>query len=134
MLLCFWGLLVTVCIGSMVCIAARTPFPLIDLKLAAIDRALGLETSTVVAAMGVHPHIANALGVIYALMIPFSLLALVVCVLEGKREPAQRLVIAFTVAAIVTTIVFAFFPAAGPWTIIIAAIPEQARFNRCSPC
>ncbi len=133
-LLCFWALLVTVCIGSLVWVAARTPYPLIDLKLAGIDHSLGLETSTAVRIMGVHPQIAKVLGVIYALMIPFSLAALVICVLEGKREPAQRLVIAFTIAAITTTVVFAFLPAAGPWTVYhYAAIPEQVLVQATLP-
>jgi membrane-associated phospholipid phosphatase len=134
MLLCFWGLLITVCVGSLVWVAARTPFPLIDLKLAGIDHGLGFETSSAVRMMGIHPELAKMLGIIYALMIPFSLLALVVCVLEGKREPAQRLVLAFMVAAITTTTVFAFFPAAGPWTVYhFAAIPEQSLVQTTLP-
>lgn len=134
MLLCFWGLLITVCVGSLVWVAARTPFPLIDLKLASIDHALGLETSTVVAWIGQHPHLAKALDFTYVSMIPFSFLALVVCVLEGKREPAERLVIAFAVAALATTAVFAFFPAAGPWTVYhYPAIAEQTLVQKMLP-
>ncbi len=134
MLLCFWGLLITVCIGSLVWVAARTPFPLIDLKLAGIDHALGFETSAAVAWAAHHALVAKVLDFIYVSMIPFSLLALVVCVLEGKREPAQRLVIAFTLAAITTTAVFAFLPAAGPWTVYhYAAIPEQALVQKMLP-
>ena len=125
-LLCFWALLVTVCIGSLVWIAARTPAPLVDASLAGIDHRLGLETSMAVYAMALHPHVAKLLAIVYPLMIPFSIVALVVPVFEGKREPAQKLVIAYTVAVLATVAIFAAFPAAGPWTVYhFAASPEQ---------
>lgn len=125
-LLCFWALLITVCIGSLVWIAARTPIPLVDLSLAHFDHTIGLETSTVVHLMGIHPRVAKVLAFIYALMIPFSLLALIYPVFMGKREPPQRLLIAYAIAALTTTAVFALFPAAGPWTVYpFSASPEQ---------
>lgn len=125
-LLCFWALLITVCIGSLVWIAARTPDALVDVSLANVDHRLGLETSMAVRAMSVHRGMARLLGAIYPLMIPFSILALVFPVFEGKREPAQRLVIAYTVAVLATVAIFAVYPAAGPWTIYhFAASSEQ---------
>ena len=125
-LLCFWGLLITVCIGSLVWIAARTPIPLVDLSLAHLDHVIGLETSQVVRVAGFHTRVARILATIYTLMIPFSLLALIFPVFEGKREPAQRLVIAYVVAALTTVALFALYPAAGPWTVYrFTASPEQ---------
>lgn len=116
-LLCFWALLITVCIGSLVWVAARTPIALLDLRLASFDHSIGLETNMAVQFVGFHPRVAKVLDVIYVLMIPFSLAALIVSVFEGKREPAQRLVIAYAVAALTTIAVFALYPAAGPWTV-----------------
>jgi membrane-associated phospholipid phosphatase len=116
-LLCFWALLITVCIGSLVWVAARTPAHLVDTSLAHFDHSIGLETSVAVQLAALHPLVEKLLAVIYVLMIPFSLLALVFPVFEHKREPAQRLLIAYAVAALTTTGVFALFPAAGPWTV-----------------
>lgn len=116
-LLCFWALLITVCIGSLVWVAARTPAHLVDTSLAHFDHGIGLETSLAVQLAGLHPQVEKVLAVIYVLMIPFSLLALILPVIEHKREPAQRLLIAYAVAALTTTAVFALFPAAGPWTV-----------------
>jgi membrane-associated phospholipid phosphatase len=125
-LLCFWALLITVCIGSLVWIAARTPMPLVDLSLAHIDHGIGLETSMAVRVASFHPGGERVLAAIYALMIPFSLLALIFPVFERKREPAQRLVIAYAVAALSTIVVFALYPAAGPWTVYgFTASPDQ---------
>ena len=125
-LLCFWSLLITVCIGSLVWIAARTPAPLMDASLAQLDHRMGLETSTAVHYMSVHTAVAKVLAAIYPLMIPFSILALAFPVFEGKREPAQRLVIAYTVAVLTTVGIFAMCPATGPWTIYhFAASSEQ---------
>jgi membrane-associated phospholipid phosphatase len=87
------------------------------LRLAHFDHCIGLETSMAVQFLGFHTRVAKLLDVIYVLMIPFSLAALVVSVFEGKREPAQRLVIAYAVAALTTIVVFALYPAAGPWTV-----------------
>jgi membrane-associated phospholipid phosphatase len=116
-LLCFWALLITVCIGSLVWAAARTPIALVDLRLAHFDHSIGLETDMAVQAALFHPRVAKILAAIYSWMIPFSLAALIISVFEGKREPAQRLVIAYAVAALTTIVVFALYPAAGPWTI-----------------
>jgi len=117
MLLFFGALLITVGVGALVWVVARTPAPLIDSHLAAIDRAMGLETRTVVRAVSFHPHLARALAVMYGWLIPFSLVALMLPVFLGLREPPQRLVIGYAAAALITTAVFALLPAAGPWTV-----------------
>ena len=125
-LLCFWALLITVCIGSLVWVAARTPIALVDLRLANFDHSIGLETNMAVQAAAFHPRVAKVLAAIYTLMIPFSLAALIISVFEGKREPAQRLVIAYAAAALTTIAGFALYPAAGPWTVYrFAPSPEQ---------
>ncbi len=125
-LLCFWALLITVCIGSLVWIAARTPDALVDASLANLDHRMGLETSMAVHSMSIHSRMAKLLAAIYPLMIPFSILALVFPVFEGKREAAQRLVIAYTVAVLTTVAIFAVYPAAGPWTVYrFAASSDQ---------
>jgi membrane-associated phospholipid phosphatase len=79
-----------------------------------------------VQAAAFHPRAAKVLAAIYALMIPFSLAALIFSVFEGKREPAQRPVIAYAVAALTTIALSALYPAAGPWTVYrFTPSPEQ---------
>jgi membrane-associated phospholipid phosphatase len=96
------------------------------LRLANFDHSIGLETNRAVQAAAFHPQVAKVLAAIYTLMIPFSLAALIISVFEGKREPAQRLVIAYAVAALATIAGFALYPAAGPWTVYrFTASPEQ---------
>jgi membrane-associated phospholipid phosphatase len=123
----FWAVLITVCIGSLVFIAARAPAPLADWQLARIDQAIGLQTSDIMRGVCLHPQLAAVLAAIYSWMIPFSLLALVLPVFQGLREPPQRLLIGYTVAALVTIAVFAVCPAVGPWTVYhFAASHAQA--------
>ena len=122
----FWALLITIGVSSLVWIAARTPAPLVDASLARIDHLIGLETSHVVRATSAHPRVAAVLAYVYSWMIPFSLAGLTLPVFQGLREPPQRLLIGYTVAALITTAVFAVCPAVGPWTVYsFAATPEQ---------
>ncbi len=123
--LLFWVILTTICLGSLTCIVARTPATLVDLRLARIDHAIGLETSVVVHVAGLHPRVEAVLAVIYSWMIPFALLALILPVFQGLREPPQRLLIGYTVAALITDAIYAVFPAVGPWTVYKFAATEE---------
>jgi membrane-associated phospholipid phosphatase len=97
--------------------AARTPATLVDVRLASIDHAIGLETNSIVHEASFYPRLEAALAVVYSWMIPFSLFALIVPVLQGVRESPQRLLIGYTVGALITIAVFAVLPAIGPWTV-----------------
>jgi membrane-associated phospholipid phosphatase len=123
--LLFWVILTTICLGSLTCIVARTPAALVDLRLASIDHAIGLETSAVVHVAALHPHVEAVLAVIYSWMIPFALLALIVPMFQGVREPPQRLLIGYIAAALITDAIYAVFPAVGPWTVYKFAATEQ---------
>jgi hypothetical protein len=123
----FWAVLISIFVSSLVWIAARTPVPLMDWRLAHIDNALGLETSFVVRWAILYPRLAAAMGAIYGWMIPFSLLALAFPVFRGQSQAPQRLVLGYTAAALITIAIFAVCPAVGPWSVYhFAATREQS--------
>jgi hypothetical protein len=116
-MLFFWALVIAVCISSLLYIAARSPAPLCDAALAGIDHRMGLEATFFVHAASLHPRVAGVLAVSYLGFLPLLMVALTLPVAEGLREPPQRLVISYTVAALITVVLFAMFPAVGPWTV-----------------
>jgi len=115
--LAMWGVLATRVLGLLIQIAARSPAPLVDGELARLDHAMHFEAVFVVTLMAQSRYLRLGLALCYALLILFVVAALLVPPLCGRRNAAERLVVAVIVAAIITAALFAIFPAIGPWVV-----------------
>lgn len=112
-----WSLLVIPAISFLIPAAARTPFPLVDASLERLDALMHFHTVAVVRTIGSHPPLQRVLTLSYAMLPLLIVGALVIPALCGKPNDSRRYVIAVLIAAIITGVLFAFFPAAGPWTV-----------------
>ena len=114
--LAIWAILYFQALAVTMQIAGRSPRPLVDAQLTALDRTM--HFSTLAFARGVEhwPALHIALAVIYALVGPMLIAAVLVPPVMGKGDASRRLVAGVVLAGIVTAIAFALWPAAGPWT------------------
>lgn len=114
--LAIWAILYFQALAVTVQIAGRSPRPLVDAQLTVMDRAM--HFSTLAFARGVEhwPVLHVGLAVIYALVGPMLIAAVLVPPVLGEADASRRCVAGVVVAAILTAIAFALWPAAGPWT------------------
>ena len=114
--LAIWAILYFQALAVTMQIAGRSPRPLIDAQLTALDGAM--HFSTIAFARGVEhwPVLHIGLAVIYALVGPMLIAAVLVPPAMGKGDASRRCVAGVVAAAILTAIAFALWPAAGPWT------------------
>lgn len=98
-------------------LAGRSPYPLYDAQLTAIDRAARFSTVDWVHLITRYPTIRITLAVAYDLVTPLIFLALFVPPFFGHRSASRRFILGIVLAAIVTAVVFWRWPAVGPWTM-----------------
>ena len=112
-----WALLVVPAISFLIPVAGRSPYPLVDTALARIDAGMHFQTVAVVHGISHLPALRHALAIAYAMLAPLILASLLVPTLCGRTVDSRRYVLAVLIAAAVTAALFAFWPAAGPWTV-----------------
>ncbi|HEX4037315.1 MAG TPA: phosphatase PAP2 family protein [Acidobacteriaceae bacterium] len=112
----FWTVLLADALSVLVEIAGRSPRPLIDAQLAALDGHLHFHTAALVHLAARVPSLGTALSGAYALVGAFILTAAVLLPFFGYAEAARRYVLGVTLAIILGATVFALWPASGPWT------------------
>lgn len=110
----FWSSLWGSPLLVLVQIAARSPYPLADGQLAAIDHALHFSTAAIHAPFISQPWMTLSI-LVYVLFIPLLFAPVLLPCFCGLPEAARRFVVGVIVAVVIGTILFAFFPAIGPW-------------------
>lgn len=113
--LAVWSILYFQALSITMQIAGRSPRPLVDAQLRAVDGAMHFSTVAVAQQVAHWPVLTVVLTVIYALVRPMLIAAVVVPPLMGQAVASRRCVVSIVVAAILTVVVFALWPAAGPW-------------------
>ena len=111
-----WVLAVWILIGSLVQIAARSPAPLVDAKLAEIDGRT-IQTVMVVRWLQDFPWLRTASQAAYQSLWPLAITALFLPTLCGDARDVRYFLFAATISLLLTLGCFALWPAIGPWTI-----------------
>jgi membrane-associated phospholipid phosphatase len=110
----FWSSLWGSPLLVLVQLAARSPYPLADRQLAAIDHALHFSTAAIHALFIAQPWMTLSI-LVYVLFIPLLFAPVLLPCFCGFPEAARRFVVGVILAVVIGTILFAFFPAIGPW-------------------
>jgi len=112
-----WVLVVAPTISFLIPAAGRSPYPLVDSGLARIDAAMHFHTVDIVHLFARIPRVQHALYIAYALLWVLVVASLLIPTLGGRGVDSRRYVFAVLIASIMTALLFAFWPAAGPWTV-----------------
>jgi len=121
-----WTMLAVVATVVLPQLAGRSPAPLVDAGLARLDGGLGFSTGAVVAAMSHFPVVRRVFSIAYGSLIPLILASLFVPIFFGRERDSQRYILSLTIAAIITALLFAMWPAIGPWVVYgFAPDPDQ---------
>lgn len=92
-----------------------TDRPLIDNQIAAFDKQLGFDWLAFFYWVKAHPNIDLVLEVSYSIMLPQMLITIVVLSATERYNRLHEFVLLYSVTLFITTVFFAFFPAAGAW-------------------
>lgn len=114
--LAIWAILYLQALSVTMQIAGRTPRPLVDESLWAVDAAMHFSTLDIVRAVIQWPAVHNGLSVAYALVYPMVIAALILPALVGELQTSRRFIVGVIAGAMLTVVIFALWPAAGPWT------------------
>lgn len=109
-----WSVLWGNPLQMMVLLAARSPFPLIDRRLAAIDHAVHFSTAAIHHPFILQPWMTFSI-LIYTLFVPLLFASVLVPCFCGFPHAARRFVVGVIVALMIGSVLFVFFPAVGPW-------------------
>lgn len=107
--LTFWAILLIDVLSLLIQVAGRSPYPLADRQLGAIDARMHFQTVRL-------PTLAAVLNIAYGLTGLLMLSAILLPPIYGHTVVAHRYITGVVLAAIVTAVLFALVPAAGPWT------------------
>lgn len=97
--------------------AARAGFPLIDSSLSRADQLIGGNVAAIVEWTRLHPAVQSVFFYAYRSLWPFVLAASVIPAMTGRFNKGKEFLISVLFAALMTALVFAFFPAIGPWSV-----------------
>ncbi len=112
--LLLWSALWANPLQVLVLLAARSPFPLVDNRLAAIDHALHISTAAIHAPFAGPPFLTFSI-LIYALFFPLLIAPVVLPCLYGLPGAARRFVLGSALGIAIGALIFVFLPAIGPW-------------------
>lgn len=110
-----WVVLLGTLIPVLTVLSARTRFPLRDGLFIELDQAIGFSVPAIMAWVSQHHIIKLVLDRSYVSLSWLLLPATLVPVLAGKRESAERFLVANTIAFLIALPVFTALPAIGPW-------------------
>ena len=112
-----WSVLFSNVLSFLIQLAARSPFPLVDMKLAALDRSMHFETAAIAQFVAKLPTFEFALTLAYSSIPVLVFAAILLPPFYGRTGWSQRYLAAVVVATIFTSALFAKWPACGPWTV-----------------
>ena len=122
-----WAVLSSNVLAMMVQLAARSPCPLVDTQLAALDRSMHFDTAAIVSFVAHIPVAQDVLALAYAAIPLLVFAAILVPPFFGQRQAARRYLVAVIMTTVFTSLLFALWPACGPWTTEnLHPTPEQA--------
>ena len=110
-----WVVLLCVFIPCIVIVSCKLRLPLRDDLLIRMDDALGFNVPGIMAWMSKHRSLNIALDWSYSLLYLLQPAAILVPALAGKREAAERFLIAMTISFLIALPVFTLLPGVGPW-------------------
>lgn len=110
------ALLLNNLLSPIILIAGRSPRPLVDRGLHAIDASMGFSTESMVHIASRSPAINVILILAYPALGPMVIAAILALPFLGFAQAARRYVLGAALAVILTAGLFALWPAAGPWT------------------
>jgi len=122
-----WSVIGIRLVGPLVLLAGRTHSVLVDPALLRLDSGLHFSTAVIVRAIAHLPILQLILAVSYNLWIPLAAAALLVPVICGRPTDSRRYVLSLAIGSLITTALFALWPAVGPWRMEgFAASQQQA--------
>jgi membrane-associated phospholipid phosphatase len=125
--LIIWAVLLNNVLSPLILIAGRSPRPLIDHSLCVIDGGMHFSTEFIVHLAAQAPVLRVALAFTYPVLGPLVIIAILALPVFGHADAARRYILGTTLAVILTSAIFALWPAAGPWTTEnIGITKEQA--------
>ncbi len=111
-----WAILLTNLLSVMIQVAGRSPCPLVDAQLAHLDRFCHFDTASIAHLAARLPALQFALSLTYNLVSLLILAALLLPPFVGQPGASRRYLVALVLATFITAVLFALWPAAGPWT------------------
>jgi len=99
----------------LILIAARSPFPLVDQQLAAIDFQMHFSTVKIVAFVARFSFLQIPLALSYMFLPFFAGAAIIVPLIFGQLDVVRRFIASVVVCLVLTAAIFTFLPAVGPW-------------------
>jgi membrane-associated phospholipid phosphatase len=120
---------VTAIVGPLSYVALAAGWPLQDSTLAALDRAMGFDSRSVILFVNDHPTLSNVLALGYD-MIKWPLLVIpIVLAWTGRFVRLQQFVMALTVAMLITILISVFAPAIGNYQSLGLTAAEVPNVN-----
>jgi len=110
-----WVMLLVAIIPSMAVLSVRFEFPLRDVLLARMDKALGLNVSAIAAWTAAHPHWQILSDKSYDVLYLLLPIAMFLPGILGRREAAEQFIVANAAAFLISFPIFTLMPAIGPW-------------------
>jgi hypothetical protein len=110
-----WSLVLALLIPSIAVLSGRLHFALRDALFIKADRLFGVSVPEVVAWCASHPRIGAIFDRSYSLIFWIMPAAIVIPALAGKKEAAERFLVANVIAFFVALPMFTVWPAVGPW-------------------
>ena len=110
-----WALMLALLMAQMARTAATFTFPLRDDLWRNLDQHLDISVPAMMAWAARWPWIRTLLADSYALVQPMLLCGIFLPPLFGRRESAERFMVANAVAFVIALPIVVFFPAVGPW-------------------
>lgn len=114
--LILWSVLLNNALSPLILIAGRSPRPLVDSGLCAIDGRMHFSTQAIVHLVAQMPALRAFLVLAYSALGPLVIFAILALPFFGHVQAARRYVLGATLAVLITAAAFALWPAAGPWT------------------
>lgn len=110
-----WIILLKVFITCIVVLSCKLRLPLRDELFVNMDHVLGFSVPGIMAWMSKHRSVSVVMNDSYPLLGYLLVSAVLVPALAGKREAAERFLIAATISFLMAVPVFTLLPAIGPW-------------------
>jgi len=114
--LAIWSVLLTDILSLLIQLAGRSSRQLQDHALAAFDSRVHFNTALFVHLADRIPALHIASSIVYASLPLLILAAVLIPPLCGHADDSRRYIFGIVLSAVITALLFALWPAAGPWT------------------
>jgi membrane-associated phospholipid phosphatase len=114
--LAIWSVLLTDILSLLIQLAGRSNRQLQDHALQAFDSHIHFNTAFFVHLVDRVPALHIATSIVYASLPLLILAAVLIPPLCGHADASRRYILGIVLSAVITALVFALWPAAGPWT------------------